>query len=129
MELYKNRLMQLLKKRGYLNLVELQNEIPEFRGNYDWWLNKESNIILWDSMSEIGLICFNELFEEGLFEVEPISPIGYSDSEKWPDFPVGNFPYKAVYEEPHWLPIRLLIIEHPEYEKIKLCRISLRRRK
>jgi len=92
-------------KRGNVSLAELTKRIPGFKGDMQWRLAKNENIIIWQGMSNEAIDAIESLLDEKKISIKPCHFLVYMCDGVVPNFPIVKRNYK--YKTPHWLPVAL----------------------
>jgi hypothetical protein len=88
----KQLLLNVINEQYYPSIFDIVNIIPEFTGNYEWYIN--SNTCLWNKCSEEGIRSIHSLLVDKII-------LAYQDSLHinfyWP----GVAPYDFAKTEVH----------------------------
>jgi hypothetical protein len=98
----KQLLLDVINEQYYPSILDIVDIIPEFTGNYEWYIN--SNTSLWNKCSEEGIRSINGLLKDKII-------LAFQDSIHIHFFWPGVAPYDFAksltrnYINPRWLPI------------------------
>lgn len=102
----KQQILECIKKGG-VSFVELQNEVPHFRG--EMWIRNEKNHVYWSNISPEAAQILINLEKENLIKKELCDPIIYACDGGWLPLPIAKM--DKAYKNPHWLPITYSIVK------------------
>lgn len=95
-------LEMIAEKGGGISFVEMET-IDGFCGDYTW-SRSDTNLILWDGISEDGQRALRELLDENQICGSTCSPLVYMIDGKALALPIAKNARKA-YKNPRWLPL------------------------
>ena len=98
----KDAILNLVKNRQHVSMVELCREIPGFKGNLDWVLG--TNTVIWINVSEKAIEAMNSLVRENKIEAVSCSPWVYITDGAMLEYPLVTS-LTADFKKPHWLPV------------------------
>ena len=98
----KEAILNLVKTRQHVSMVELCREIPGFRGNLEWVVG--TNTVLWYNVSEKAIEAMESLKKEKKIVAVTCTPMVYVTDGIVLPYPLVKS-LTANYKKPHWLPV------------------------
>jgi hypothetical protein len=99
------RIRALLRAHNWVSFVEL-DRLDGFRGGRALLLGGEdSNLVLWQSISEQAIGDLGTLIAGGEAHFAPASPVVYLADGRMPTLPIAKT--RHHYRRPHWVPVVL----------------------
>ena len=101
----KTSILRFLLAHGCdVSFVEMEDEIPGFKGTDCSWHIGDTNVVIWPWLSDAAADALFSLRHDGLLELEPCDPLVYFIDGEIPRLPVAKKPPKKGFSKPHWLP-------------------------
>lgn len=92
-----------LRRRSGVSLVELSRDIDGFAGEIIWGSN-ETNVIVWDRMSENAIAAMTKLIADETIIATPSNLLVYAYDGCVLDLPLATN-IRKKYARPRWLPL------------------------
>jgi hypothetical protein len=107
----KEQILKLVRDRGDVTFVELEREIPGFKGDMELALEKKDNAILWQGISQPGVDALASLISGKQIAVEPcgLEPYLYVGFKGFPGIKMVDDIRKVT--KPAWFPV--VLVEYP----------------
>ncbi len=97
------RISAYLSRRSGISLVELSRDIEGFAGEVVWGSN-ETNVIVWDRMSQDAIAAITGLIAEEKIVATPSNVLVYAFDGGVLDMPIAT-DVRRSYAKPRWLPL------------------------
>jgi len=98
----KNAILNLVRNRQHVSMVELCREILGFKGTLEWVLG--TNTVIWTHCSAEAIEAMNELTKAQKIVAVSCSPMVYITDGVKPGYPLVTS-LTADFKKPHWLPV------------------------
>ena len=105
----KEDIYKLIKDYGNVSFVELRNRIDGFNGDLEITARSNSNIILWNGVSDKAFESIISLMNEGKIIAKPTTPLVYIADGGMLRLPIVK--RNQQYKTPHWLPVVFVLMK------------------
>lgn len=104
----KEKILELVEKlKSSVSFVELERNIPAFRGNKSLQSSEYHNLVYWDGISEEGINALTELALSDIIKIQACPIIYYAIDGGNLSLPIAK--QKRDYKDPHWYPVAISI--------------------
>jgi hypothetical protein len=114
----KNRIAKYIHGRGHVSFVELEQEFPEAKGDFEYGMPGH-NLIIWPGLSEQFVVAIQELVREQRTFLWPATAFTYMLDGIGLRLPVAKT--ARHYTKPHWLPV---VLHHQPLPEAKPRRLG-----